>query len=135
VHEDYSRRHQVKMGSERSFGLVVAAGFLLITFGPWLRHREPRWWGLLVAVPLATLALARPQVLRPLNVAWTKLGLMLNRVTSPVILALVFYLAVVPTGLLMRAFRHDPLRRKRNPGASSYWLPRPSGDSSMNRQF
>jgi hypothetical protein len=116
VHEDYSRRHQVKMGSERSFGLVVAAGFLLITLAPWLRHREPRWWGLIVAVPLAALAIARPRMLRPLNVAWTRLGLMLNRVTSPVILGLVFYLAVVPTGLLMRAVGHDPLRRKRTRG-------------------
>ena len=104
------------MGSERSFGLVVAAGFLLITLAPWLRHREPRWWGLIVAVPLAALAIARPRMLRPLNVAWTRLGLMLNRVTSPVILGLVFYLAVVPTGLLMRAVGHDPLRRKRTRG-------------------
>ena len=123
------------MGSERSFGLVVAAGFLLITLAPWLRHREPRWWGLIVAVPLAALAIARPRMLRPLNVAWTRLGLMLNRVTSPVILALVFYLAVVPTGLLMRAVGHDPLRRKRHPEAASYWLPRPSAESSMSRQF
>jgi hypothetical protein len=135
VHEDYSRRHQVKMGSDRAFGLIVALGFLLVTFAPRLGHRDPRWWGLLVAVPLAILAIARPRMLRPLNVAWTGLGLMLNRITSPVILALVFYLAVVPTGLLMRAFGHDPLRRQRMPGAASYWLPRPSAETSMSRQF
>ena len=123
------------MGSERSFGLVMAAGFLIVTFAPWLRHREPRWWGLLLAVPLAAVAMARPRLLRPLNAAWTKLGLLLNRVTSPVMLALVFYLAVVPTGLLMRAFGHDPMRRKRLAGASSYWLARPADKGSMSRQF
>jgi hypothetical protein len=135
VHEDFGRRHQVTMGSERSFGLVVAAGFLLMTIAPWLRHREPRWWALLVAVPLAVLAIVRPRTLRPLNVAWTWLGLTLNRVTSPVMLALVFYLAVMPTGLLMRAFGHDPMRRKRAPGTASYWLPRSSDKGSMSRQF
>jgi hypothetical protein len=123
------------MGSDRSFGLIVAGGFLLVTFAPWLHHRSARWWALLVAVPLATLTIARPRLLRPLNVAWTRLGLMLNRVTSPVILALVFYLAVVPTGLLMRTFGYDPLRRQRIPGAASYWLPRSSDESSMSRQF
>jgi hypothetical protein len=135
VHEDFSRRHQVKMGSERSFGLVMAAGFLILTFAPALRHREPRWWGLLLAAPLAVLAIARPRWLRPLNVAWTRLGLLLNRITSPVILALVFYLAVVPTGVLMRLFGHDPMRRTRAPDAPSYWLPRSPDKGSMSRQF
>ena len=123
------------MGSDRSFGLVVAAGFVVLAFVPWLRHRELRWWPLLVAAPLAGLALARPGLLRPLNVVWTALGLALNRVTSPVMLALVFYLAIVPTGLLMRAFGRDPLRRARDPGATSYWRPREPVQSSMTRQF
>lgn len=114
----------------------MAAAFGVVSLLP-LRHRlPPRTWALAVAVVFAGVALARPGLLRPLNVAWTQFGLLLNRVTSPVLLALVFFLGVLPTGILMRAFGRDPMRRKRNPSAVSYWIVRPPDDgSTMTRQF
>lgn len=123
-------------GSDRSFGLVMAAAFSVVSLLP-LRHRlPPRTWALAVAVVFTAVALARPGLLRPLNVAWTKFGLLLNRLTTPVLLALVFFLGVLPTGALMRAFGRDPMRRKRNPSAASYWIVRPPDDgSTMTRQF
>ena len=145
MHEDFSREHVVKRSSERSFGLVMAAAFTVFALAP-LRHRLPlRGWGLAVAGAFAVLAWIRPGLLRPLNAAWTRFGLLLNTVTSPILLGLVFFGGVLPTGALMRAFGHDPMRRKRIPGASSYWVVRtPSPQSSpsttstpstMTRQF
>ena len=138
MHEDFSRHHDVKMSSNRSFGLVVATAFGALALAP-LRHQLPvRGWALGLSGTFAVLAVAAPGILEPLNIAWTRFGLVLHRLISPLIMAVVFYTAVLPTGLLMRAFGRDPLRRKRDPAATSYWIPRvPPGPSpeSMTQQF
>ena len=137
MHEDLGRRHDATPGSDRGFGFVMAAGCLLVALAP-VRHRQPvRWWAIGLGVAFAVFALAWPRALRPLNAGWTRLGQVLNRVTSPILLALVFYVVVVPTGLLMRIAGRDPLRRTRDSKAASYWLPRTPAapSSSMKQQF
>lgn len=138
MHEDFSRRHDVKASSNRAFGFVMSTAFAMVAIAP-LRHRLPvRWWSVALSAVFALLALAAPRLLHPLNVVWTRFGLILHRLTSPVVVAVVFYAAVVPTGLVMRACGRDPLRRKRNPGAVSYWIARtPPGPTpeSMTQQF
>lgn len=123
-------------GSNRAFGLVMAGAFTVAGLLPMWRHAPLRLWAIAVAAGFLLAALVRPILLTPLNIAWTKLGLLLNKVTSPVLLALVFYGGVLPTGLVMRAFGKDPMRRKRHPAAATYWIPRsPDESSSMTRQF
>ena len=135
MHEDFRRQHEIKPGSDRSFGLVIGAAFVVVGLAP-LRHGlPPRWWAFALALAFAGAAVWRPGVLRHLNAAWMKLGLLLNRVTSPVLLAIVFYGGVMPTGLLMRAFGRDPMRRRRDPQSASYWIARPPEQSSMKQQF
>jgi hypothetical protein len=138
MHEDFSRRHEVASSSHRSFGCVIAACFVLLAFGPIVRGHAARPWPLAPAAVFALVALARPAVLRPLNRIWTQLGLLLNRVTSPVILGLIFFLVVTPLGWLMRRIGKDSLKLRSDPAARSYWIPRtPAGRSpaSMTRQF
>ena len=138
MHEDFSRAHTVKTSSNRAFGLVMAVFFLIVTGLPLVRGHAARWWTLIPAVAFAALALVRPAALAPLNWVWTRFGLLLHRGVSPVVLAAVFYGAVAPLGLLMRAAGKDPLRLRRDPAAASYWIPRtPPGPSpeSMRQQF
>lgn len=125
-------------GSERSFGLVF--GFVLGAVGLWplLHGHSPRIWAMLPAVIFVVVALARPPLLRPLNLVWWSIGRLLHRITTPIILGMLFYLTVAPTGLLMRAFGKDPLRLKFDRGAPSYWVERsPPGPApdSMRNQF
>ena len=94
-----------------------------------------RTWALAVAGVLALTATMRPALLRPLNAAWTRLGLLLNRITSPIVLGVVYFGALVPTGWIMRAMGRDPMRRKRQPDAPSYWVRRETPPESMTRQF
>lgn len=123
------------MGSDRAFGWVMAAALAIIAAAP-LRHGLPmRTWAVVAAAGFAAAAAIRPRVLRPLNRVWTRFGLLLNRVTSPVLLAVVYYAAVVPTGLVMRALGRDPMRRAREPGAGSYWIRRQNPPGPMTRQF
>jgi hypothetical protein len=135
VHEDFSRQHDARMGSDRAFGWVMAAALAIVATAP-LRHGLPiRSWALLASAAFAAITAIRPRVLRPLNRVWTRIGLLLNRVTSPVLLAVVYYAAVVPTGLVMRALGRDPMRRARDPRAGSYWITRQSAPGPMTRQF
>jgi hypothetical protein len=138
THEDFSRQEEITPSSDRSFGLVIAAFFLIVTCWP-LVHAEPiRWWALGVAVVFAVLALLWTSPLAPLNKLWTKLGVLLYRIVSPIILGLLFYLTVTPIALLMRVLGKDPLRLRRDPDRASYWINRtPPGPAaeSMKNQF
>lgn len=129
---------EVRMGSERSFGLVFTAVFALIGAWPLLGGAEPRIWALGAATAFLAVSLAMPRMLRPLNLLWFKFGLLLHKVVSPLIMGLLFFVTVTPIALIMRAAGKDPLRLKRDPGAESYWIPRrpPGPDGgSMKNQF
>src|SRR5438309_190610 len=105
MHEKFDRHEEVKRSSERSFGLVMAAALTVVTFLPLLREQrgEPRWWALAIAVIFIVLALFWQTPLKPLNVAWTKLGVLLYHVVNPIVLGLLFFVTVTPLALLMRA--------------------------------
>lgn len=137
-HENFSREGEVEQGSDRSFGFVFAGVFAVITLWPLLDGLGPRWWALAVAVGFAAVATVAPGVLAPLNRLWHQFGLLLNRIVSPVALGLAFYLAVTPTGLIMRLMGKDLLRLKFDRAAASYWIKRePPGPDpdGMPRQF
>jgi len=124
--------------SDRSFGFVFAAVFALIGCWPLLRLGLPRWWALALAVAFALLALARPQILHPLNLAWLALGRLLHRVISPVIMGMIFFLCVTPIAWIMRFRGKDVLSLARRRDLSTYWItrePQPPASDTMKRQF
>jgi len=139
MHEDFTRAPVVEGSSDRSFGLVMAAFFALVAVLPALRGpiSSIRWWAAALAAAFLALALLWSEGLRPLNRLWLKLGLLLSKIISPIVLALLFCAIVTPVGLLMRALGKDPLRLRRQ-GAASYWILRqPPGPApgSMKDQF
>ena len=137
-HEDFRRESAVKQSSDRAFGLVFAAVFALIALWPMLHDAGPRWWALGAAGIFVLLALVAPKVLAPANRLWHRFGLLLGRLVNPLVMGLLFYLVVTPTGLALRAFGKDPLRLAYDPDANSYWIeripPGPAG-GDMPRQF
>jgi len=140
MHEDFTREEKVHGSSDRSFGLVMAAFFAIVALWPLLQGplSAIRWWALAIAAAFLALALLWTAPLRPLNQLWLKLGLLLSKVVSPVVLMVLFYATVTPIGVLMRWTGKDPLRLRRNSAAASYWIPRePPGPApdSMKQQF
>jgi Saxitoxin biosynthesis operon protein SxtJ len=138
MHEQFDRGHEVKASSDRAFGFVMAA--VLAIIGAWTLYRggSSAFWWLAAAALFLGPALIRPSLLKPLNRLWTKFGLMLHAVVSPLIMGLMFFLVVTPTGLLMRLAGKDPLRLKRDPAAPTYWIKRtPPGPApdTMKHQF
>jgi hypothetical protein len=138
THEDFSREEKIRAGSDRTFGLVMAAALTAVTLlNLWHAGRLWPWTGGLAALLLAA-GLLRPAVLHPLNLLWLKFGLLLHRVVSPIVMALLFFGTVLPTGLVMRMLGKDILRLKRQADADSYWIVRePSGPlpETMKDQF
>ena len=125
-------------GSDRAFGLAFAAVFTIVGLFPLVLGHSPREWALAVAGALLAVALVYPRALSPLNRVWFHMARFLHRIVSAVALALLFTLAVTPTGLMMRLLRRDPLRLRRDGEAASYWIARePPGPSprSMERQY
>lgn len=126
--------------SDRSFGLTFAAVFAILGLLPLLGDAgsRPVWWLLAFAAAFLAVSLTLPQVLRPLNRLWFRFGMLLNRIMSPVIITLLYCLAIVPVGLLMRLFGKDPIRLRARRGAATHWIERsPPGPEpeSLKEQF
>lgn len=125
----------IKMGSERSFGLVFAGAFAIVALLP-LRHGlSLRWWALAVAALFLVIALARPAWLAPLNRLWFRLGLALGAVMTPVMMGLLFVIAVIPTALALRLLGKDPLHRRPSREATTYWEHREAQPGPMREQY
>lgn len=138
THENISPDVPVQRSSDRSFGVVFAVVFALIGLWPLIGGGAVRLWPLIVAAAFLLAAVVRPKILAALNLLWFRFGLLLHRLTNPLIMGLVFYLAVTPTALIMRALGKDPLRRRLDRTAKTYWIerrpPGPAGET-MKQQF
>ena len=130
----------VQPGSDRSFGAVFVAVFVVIGLWPVASGGSPRLWALLVALAFLVPTLVAPRVLHPLNIMWFRFGMLLHAVVNPVVMGLIFVLAVVPTALVMRLRGKDVLdidSRKRTQ-RESYWILRSQrriDADSMRNQF
>jgi len=125
-------------GSDRAFGIVFTIVLAVIGIWPALFGGMPRWGVCAAAVVLAGITALRPRTLAPLNRLWTRFGLVLHRIVSPCVLALVFFLVVTPIGVVMRLCGHDPLALRLDRSADGYWTKRPAvgaAAGSMAKQF
>ena len=138
THESFSREEKIVAGSDRSFGLVMAGALAAVSsLNAWHAGRLWPWTATLAALFLAA-GFIRPGILHPLNLVWLKFGLLLSRIVSPIVMALLFYGTVLPTGIVMRMMGKDLLRLKRQGATDSYWIVRsPPGPSpeTMRDQF
>ncbi len=141
LHESFERKEELKVGSDRGFGLTVG-GILAAIAAYRIFSAESLDTTAIVlltlACPLVLLGLALPGMLAPLNRAWMRLGLILFKFVNPLVMGLIFFSTVMPIGLVMRLAGQDPLRLKMMPDAESYWIERsPPGPApeSMDKQF
>jgi len=124
----------VKIGSNRSFGIVFFVFFLIIATYPLINGAELRLWSLIISIIFLLLGLVNSKILNPLNKQWFKFGIFLGKVISPLVMSIIFFLVVTPIGLLMRLLNKDLLNLKFNKN-SSYWIEKTEPKSKMKNQF
>jgi hypothetical protein len=137
-HEILDRDEYHTTSSDRSFGLVFGAVFIVIALLPILSGGKVRFWAFGISGTFLLLSLLRPSLLSSLNQVWTKVGLLLHRIVSPVMLALLFFGVLTPFAAVMRLLRKDALCRNREPALDSYWIEREAEHirkQSMKNQF
>ncbi len=124
----------IKISSNKSFGIVFFLVFLLIAIYPLTHGGNIRIWSGMISLIFLVLGVLNSSILTPLNRIWFKFGIILGRTISPVIMGIIFFLVVTPTGLIMRILGKDILNLKYNQN-KSYWIEKDGPQSKMKNQF
>ena len=125
----------IKISSNRSFGLVFFAFFLIISLWPLINDAEIRIWSLIISIIFLLLGSFNSKILTPLNKLWFKFGIILGKFVSPIVMGLVFFLVVTPTGIIMRLTGKNLLGLKKDIKKDTYWIKKNNYLSSMKNQF
>ena len=125
---------EVKIGSNKSFGVVFFIVFLIIGTYPLLSDNEVRLWSLIISIIFLILGLLNSKLLTPLNKIWFKFGISLGKIVSPLVMGLIFFFVVTPIGILMRILKKDLLNLKFNK-KTTYWIEKIDPKSKMKNQF
>ena len=127
-------KNQIKISSNRSFGIVFFIFFLIVSIYPFIKGGEIRIWSLIVALIFLILGIVNSNFLTPLNKIWFKFGIFLGNFVSPIIMGIVFFLVVTPISLILRLLGKDILNLKKN-NKRTYWIDKSEPKSKMKNQF
>ena len=125
---------KIKLPTNRNFGIIFSIVFLIIALWPLLKQNDLRLWSLYISGIFFILGLLNSKLLLPLNKIWFKFGILLGSIIAPIVMGIVFFLVVTPTGLIMKLFRKDLLNLKKNK-KETYWLDKDNSNSSLKNQF
>tara|TARA_B100001765_G_C19247242_1_gene225162 strand:- start:78 stop:482 length:405 start_codon:yes stop_codon:yes gene_type:complete len=124
-----------EQSSEKSFGVVFSIVFLIVALYPLINSESLRIWALVVSIIFFLLAFLAPKILVLPNKLWFKFGLLIGSIVAPIVMAFVYFVTVLPTGLIMRLLGKDLLKQKLDKNAKSYWVKRSEPMGSMKNQF
>tara|TARA_B100001173_G_scaffold294367_1_gene288198 strand:- start:381 stop:764 length:384 start_codon:yes stop_codon:yes gene_type:complete len=124
----------IKVGSNRSFGIVFFVVFLLVSLYPLINGDNVRFWSLAISGIFLILGILNSNLLTPLNKIWFKFGILLGRIISPIVMGIIFFLVVTPIAFIMRLLGKDLLNLKYRDN-QSYWIEKSGPKSKMKNQF
>tara|TARA_B100000214_G_scaffold297448_1_gene227382 strand:- start:578 stop:961 length:384 start_codon:yes stop_codon:yes gene_type:complete len=124
----------IKISSNRNFGIVFFVVFALVAFYPLINQGDIRIWSLIVSLIFLVLGLLNSKILNPLNKVWFKFGIFLGKIVSPLLMGIIFFFVVTPIGFIMRLLKKDLLNLKFKDN-KSYWIEKNEPKSKMKNQF
>ena len=128
------KNSNIKIGTNKSFGIVFFIFFLLVSIFPLFKDGNIRIWSLTIAIIFLVLGLLNSKILTPLNKIWFKFGILLGSFVSPVVMGIVFFAIVTPTSLIMKILGKNLLNLKKD-NKKTYWIERSEIKSKMKNQF
>ena len=126
--------NDIKISSNKNFGLVFFIVFILIAFYPLVKGGEFRIWSVVISTIFLVLGLLNSKYLTPLNKIWFKFGIFLGKIISPLVMGIIFFFVVTPISILMKILRKDLLNLDYN-NDKSYWIKKTEPKSKMKNQF
>ncbi len=126
---------EIKIGSNRSFGIVFFIVFLIISIYPLTNDEGIRYWSLFISFIFLILGFFNSKILTPLNKIWFRFGILLGKLISPFIMGVIFFLVVTPIGLIMKIIKKDLLNLKFRKDKETYWIEKTEPKSKMKNQF
>ena len=126
---------KIKSSSNRSFGLVFFVVFLIVALWPLKYEEDIRLWSLALSIIFFILGILNSKLLTPLNKLWFKFGIFLGSIVSPIIMGVVYFIVVTPTGVFMRLLGKDLLKMSKVKSTSTYWIERDNKHGTMKKQF
>jgi len=129
------KKNSVKISSNKSFGFLFFVVFVAISLWPLKSQEDLRLWALVLSLIFLVLGILNSRFLTPLNKLWYKFGIFLGSIVSPIVMGIIFFMIVTPTGLIMRFLGKDLLRVNKNKIASTYWINREKQKTTMKKQF
>ena len=130
-----NNKSNIKMSSNRSFGLVFFVVFLILGLWPVKSGGDINILLILISLVFLFLAIIKSKFLTPLNKLWFKFGMKLGALIAPIVMGVVFFLVVTPIGIIMKITGRDLINKKINKNIKTYWLNRKKAVGSMKRQF
>jgi predicted membrane metal-binding protein len=129
------KQKEIKIGSNKNFGLVFFVIFILIALWPLLKDGNIRIWSVIVSIIFLILGLLNSKILTPLNKIWIRFGILLGKIVSPIVMGIVYFGVVTPIGLIMKLFGKDILNLKIDKNKNTYWSSKTKTTSKMKNQF
>ena len=126
--------NELKLSTNKSFGIVFFIVFVLIAIYPLTYGGEIRVWSLVISIIFLILGILNSKILTPLNKIWFKFGIFLGKIVSPMIMGIIFFLVVTPIGIIMRLLKKDVLGLKYNKN-KTYWIEKNGPKTKMKNQF
>ena len=127
-------KSNIKIGTNKSFGIVFFVFFLIVSIFPLLNDGDIRVWSLIISLVFLILGILNSKILTPLNQIWFKFGILLGRFVSPVVMGIIFFAIVTPTSVIMRVLQKNLLNIKKG-NKKTYWIERSKIKSKMKNQF
>ena len=128
------KENNIKIGTNKSFGIVFFLFFLIVSLFPLFKDGNIRVWSLIIAIIFLILGLLNSKFLTPLNKIWFKFGILLGNFVSPIVMSIVFFVIVTPTSIIMRVLGKNLLNLKKG-NKKTYWVERSKIQSKMKNQF
>ena len=127
-------KKNIRIGSNRSFGIVFFIVFFIIGLWPLLNENEVRIWAVLISLVFLILGILNSKILTPLNKVWFKFGIFLGNFVAPIVMGFIYFLVVTPTGILVRVFKKDLLNLKKSK-ERTYWIEKNGKNNTMKNQL
>ena len=129
------KKNEIKIGSNRSFGITFFVVFLIVGIWPLLYSESIRIWSIIISLIFLFLGLIKFRYLTPLNKLWSKFGILLGSIVNPIVMGFVFFVVLTPIAIIMKLIGKDILKRKFNKSEKTYWIYREKIKSSLKNQF